>query len=426
MPDIQINAVYQQLFNDRGFLRDDVRYFIIYGGRRSGKSHDVAQIVNITAGSQPRHFVPIVRKVGATTKDSIYAEYNDFFVRNNIPTRKNVTDREIVLPNKSRIRAFGLDDPEKLKSLMGATIMHIEEANELSEDDFDSIDAGLSPGEYPGRIILTFNPIPQIPGSLHWLQRRFLNREIPLSKAQLIDTPTGKALILRTWYKDNAFCPEATKTVLEGYKETNPEKYKLWALGEFTALEGCVFKYNLGDGPGWDIVKKVPDEIIHDSIGIGLDFGFSNDPSAAMRLWIREREIWAKQLVYKTDLHNDALYSELITAGVGEYEKVSADSARPDIISDLERLGLHGIAGVKKRANYKEDVATRLQGYKIHFIEGDTDAIREVSTYSWARDKNGKQIPKLQDGDDHCLDAIIMRVHEYDGDVDPWSIEVVG
>ena len=215
---------------------------------------------------------------------------------------------------------------------------------------------------------------------------------------------------MRTWYKDNAFCPEPTRKVLEGYKETNPEKYKLWALGEFTKLEGVVFS-------NWDIVKEVPEGIIHDSIGVGLDFGFSNDPSAAVRIWVHEREIWVKQLVYKTDLHNDALYAELRAAGVSEFDTVTADSARPDIISDLYRQGLHGITEVKKRANYKEDVATRLQSYKIHLIEGDTDLIREISTYSWARDKNGKQIPKLQDGEDHGIDALIMRVHEYTGDV---------
>jgi phage terminase large subunit len=141
------------------------------------------------------------------------------------------------------------------------------------------------------------------------------------------------------------------------------------------------------------------------------------DPSAACRIWIRGRELWAKQLVYKTDLFNDALYAELIAAGVTQYEPVTGDSARPDIIGDLYRLGLFGIQGVNKRANYKEDVATRLQGYTIHLIEGDTDAIKEFSTYSWARDKNGKQLPKLQDGDDHFIDALIMRMHEYTGDV---------
>lgn len=415
MPQIKINSVWEQLFI-KGQLRDDVRYFEVFGGRRSSKSHDIVQIICLTIMQEPGHFVVAIRKVGATLKDSVFSEYADFFRRNNIRVMLNKTDKEIGLPNGSRIRCFGLDDAEKLKSLKGATIIHFEEANEISESDFDSIDAGLSPANYPARIFLTHNPVAQIPGSLHWIQRRFLQVPHELSKA-VVDKKTN-ALILRTWYKDNAFCPEATKKVLEGYKETNPEKYKLWALGEFTKMEGCVFTK-------WDIVASVPPELLHDDIGVGLDFGFSNDPSAAVRVWVREgtREIWIKQLVYKTDLFNDALYAELREAGVTEFEEVTADSARPDIIADLYRLGLNGIKPVSKKANYKEDVATRLQGYQIHLIEGDTDAIREFSTYAWARDKNGKQLPKLQDGDDHCVDAFIMKMHEHTGQINILDVE---
>lgn len=408
MPKIKINSVYRQLLGVDGTLRKDVRYFEDYGGRRSAKSHDIVQILGLTAMQEAGHFIPCLRKVGATLKDSVQAEIEGFFSKHEIPCRLNKTDKELILPNKSRFRCFGLDDPEKLKSLKGATIIWLEEANEFAEDDFDSLDAGLSPGDYPGRIILTHNPIPQIPSSMHWIQRRFLQVKHELSKA-VID-PKTNALILRTWYKDNAFCPPETIKVLEGYKETNPEKYKLWALGEFTMLEGVVFS-------NWDIVQSVPEGIVHDSIGIGLDFGFSNDPSAACRVWIQDHDIWIKQLVYKIGLHNDALFAELKEAGVGEYEDVTGDSARPDIISDLHRMGLYGIKPVKKRANYKEDVATRLQGYHIHLIEGDTDCIREFSTYSWARDKNNKQLPKLQDGDDHLIDAFIMKMHEHTGEV---------
>jgi len=417
MPHIQINDVYKQLFAD-GRLRQDVRYFIVYGGRRSGKSHDVGQILDITAASEPGHFIPLIRKVGATVKDSIYSQHTGFFNRNNIRVDQNKTDKEIGLPNGSRFRGFGLDDEMKIRSLVGATKIEIDEANELSENEFDSLDAGLSPGNYNGQIFLLFNPIAQIPGSMHWLQRRFLQVPHELSKAVIFDTPTGKALVLRTWYKDNAFCPEASRKVLEGYKETNPEKYKLWALGEFTKMEGCVFTK-------WDIVSKVPDEMIHTDIGVGLDFGFSNDPSAAGRVWVREatREIWFKELVYKTDLFNDVLYSELKNAGVTEYEEVTADCARPDIIGDLYRLGLMGIKGVQKKANYKEDVATRLQGYTIHVIEGSTNMVREISTYAWARDKNGNQMPKLQDGDDHLLDCLIMKMHEHTGQVNILDVD---
>lgn len=336
MPTIQINDCYRQLFGPDNTLRKDVRYFEIYGGRRSAKSHEVVACLGLTAMQEPGHFIPCCRKVGDTLKDSVYSELLGFFDSNHIPYYSNKTDKEIVLPNKSRFRCFGLNDADRLKSLKGASTIWIEEANECTEDDIDSLDAGLSPSNYPGRMIFTHNPIPNIPGSMHWLQRRFLQIEHHLGEAVINEK--ANALVLRTWYKNNRWCPEETKRVLEGYKETNPEKYKLWALGEFTTMEGTVFTYNEGPGPGWDIVKNVPREIEHDSIGVGLDFGFSNDPSAATRLWVREREIWIKQLVYKTGLHNDALYAELKTAGVNEYEEVTGDSARPDIISDLYRL----------------------------------------------------------------------------------------
>ena len=401
---MELNETYCQIAKDDITLRDDCRYFEIYGGRRSAKSHEVAAIIGLTASLQPGHFVPIIRKVAATLKDSVFAEYVSFFKTNGIPHEINKTDKEIILPNGSRFRAFGLDDVEKLKSLKDATIIHVEEANEITEDDFDSIDAGLSPGNYTGRIVLTHNPVPQIPGSMHWIQRRFLQTEHELSKAKIIDTPSGKALILRTWYKDNAFCPEATVKVLEGYKETNPEKYKLWALGEFTKLEGVVYT-------NWDIVKDVPAGV--QSIGCGLDFGFSADPAACVRIWLHKEELYLKQLVYNTDLTNTDLVRAMKEAGVSENETITADSAEPKSIEDLKRAGFRMIRGVQKRANYKEDMANRIRSYKIHIIEGSTDLIREISTYSWARDRMGKQLPKLQDGDDHALDAMLMRMHDY-------------
>jgi phage terminase large subunit len=400
---IEINSVYKQLFGPDGTLRKDVRYFEIYGGRRSAKSHEVAAILGITAMTEPGHFIPCMRKVGTTLKDSVFAEIIGFFKNNNIKHTVNKTDKELWLPNDSRFRCFGLDDPEKLKSLKDATLMWHEECNEEAEEDFDSLDAGLSPSKYPGRHIITHNPFPQIPGSLHWIQRRFLQVPHELSKA-VIDTKTN-ALILRTWYKDNRFCPPETIKVLEGYKETNPEKYKLWALGEFTKLEGVVFD-------NWNIVPCVPEGIIHDSIGVGLDFGFASDQSGAVRVWINGNDLYVQQLVYKTGLLPEMLYNELKESGVTEFENVVADSSRPDTIEFLKQRGLKGIHGVKKHPGYKEETAMKIKEYKIHIIEGSTDLIREISTYSWMRDKNGKQLPKLQDGDDHLLDPLTMVMSE--------------
>ncbi len=402
---IKINEAYKQLFDIKTrTLRKDVRYFEEYGGRRSAKSHDTVQVLGLTALLELGHFIPCIRKVATTLKDSVLAEVKGFLNKHEIKYTENKTDKEITLSNNCRFRGFGLDDPEKLKSLKGATIIWFEEANEITEEEFDSIDAGLSPANYPGRIMLTHNPVPQIKGSLHWIQKRFLQVEHQLSKAVIDDTPTGKALVLRTWYKDNAFCPPETIKLLEGYKKTNPEKYKLWALGEFTKLEGCVFD-------NWDTVAGVPEGI--ECLGVGLDFGYSVDPAAAVRVWAHKDEIWVKGLVYKTGLSNLNLYNEMKLAGVDDRELITCDSAEPKSRDDLRDYGFQGIRKVNKKPNYKEDLVNRIRSFKLHLVEGDTDLQREFSTYSWSRDKNNKQLPKLQDGDDHYIDAFIMRMHDY-------------
>lgn len=400
---MKLNRTYQQLLGEGDTLRKDVRYFEIYGGRRSAKSHDVVGICGLTALMEAGHLVLGVRKVRATIEESLFAEIVGWARDNEIPARIVPGKLEMTLPNQSRFKCIGLDDPEKAKSFKGVTIILIEEATELSEEDFDSLDAGLSPGNYPGRIILLHNPMPKIAGMDYWYERRF--QQVPHELSKAVINQEANALVLRTWYKDNAFCPPETIRLLEGYKTTNPMKYKLWALGESVKVEGVVFD-------NWDIVDSVPKEIFDDSKGVGLDFGFSNDPSAAVRVWIRGTDLWAKLLVYKTGLYNDLLYQELVKAGVGQFEPVPADSARPDIIGDLSRYGLKGIKPVKKHPGYKEEVVNRLLGYRIHLIEGDTDLIREFSTYAWSKDKSGKPLPKLQDGDDHGIDCIIMLMSE--------------
>lgn len=394
---IQINKIYSDLFPY--FTDDSIRYMVIYGGRRSGKSYAISDILCYIAASQPGHFIPCVRKYATSLKDSVYQRIKNSLTEHGIAHKPNKTDKEFTFPNGSRMRCFGLDDPEKLKSLEKATIVWFEEATEFDEHDINSIDAGLSPQGVVPKVIFTHNPIALIPGQLHWLQERFLCKEHELSKIAVHDS----AVILRTWYKDNAFCPEQTKQVLEGYKQTNPDLYKMWALGEFTTLEGTIFN-------NWDVVKSVPSGV--DFYGYGLDFGYSNDPAACIKVWGNSSDLWVQGMLYKTGLTNDDLYKELVEKELLRNDRIVADSAEPKTIESLYRKGLKGIKGVKKRANYKEDMANELRGYNIHLVQGDIDLQKEFSTYSWARDKQGKQLPKVQDGNDHYIDAFIMEEHD--------------
>lgn len=398
---IPINKAYARLFK---YIKDPTyRYFEIYGGRRSGKSHDISNILAYIAETTSGHFICAVRKYATSLKDSVFSRFTNAFKENlKVPYYRNKSDREFVLRSGSRIRCIGLDDPEKVKSLEGATIVWFEEATEFTEDDFDTIDAGLSPTKHSGKIFLTHNPVPLLPGSLHWIQRRFINIEHGFGVPAVKDN----YVVLKTWYKNNAFCPESTIKVLERYKETHPQKYKMWALGEFTQLEGIILE-------DWEIVQEVPEGI--ELYGYGLDFGFSADPAACLAVYGHNDELWIKGHLYMTGLTNQQLYDKIIESGVEEHDYIVADSAEPKTIETLRGFGLSRIKGVEKKKNYKAEMANELRGYKIYVVAGDTDLHREVQTWAWERDRNGKQLPVPADGDDHYMDCLVMLMYDLIG-----------
>ena len=332
----------------------------------------------------------------------------------NILKEKNIKHTTTLSPlyikltdNNSDIIFKGADDPEKLKGLSSVDIMVLDEVNEYELQDFETIDQSIRGTHQENSIYLSHNPVPKIPGSQYWFETMFRVPKKAGKHKRYYDENLGSHVCaMKTTYKDNLKCPEHVKKRLEGYKQTNPSLYILWAKGEYTEIEGAVFK-------NWDIVQSIPEGL--DDPGYGLDFGFSNDPAACLRIWYNSTEIWLKGLVYHTDMTNRMLYDKMVCEGVLQYDSIIADSAEPKTIQDLYNMGFKGIKGARKRPYYKTDVVQVLQGFTIHLIDGDIDLQREFSTYSWMKDKTGKQLPKLQDGNDHYIDALIMYANKYLG-----------
>ena len=311
----------------------------------------------------------------------------------------NKTDREIHLPNGSVFLFVGADDPQKLKSIEGVTDFWLEEANEFDEADFNTIDAGLSADvDPPCQIWFTYNPIPTIPGYLHWIQERFLQIEHELGKIAIHDNTA----VLRTFYKHNAFCPKDVVNVLEGYRKSNPDLYKMWGLGEFVALKGVILAGN------WDVVKSVPKRI--PLLGYGLDFGFAEDPAAVIKVWMHRQEIWVKEILYATGLTNPELSDAMKELGMRKQnDEIIADSAEPKSIRELRKLDWLVLAA-EKGPDYKRGAAQYLRSLTIHVLEGSPSIIKEFATWSWKQDKQGKILPIVSDGNDHLVDALIYRV----------------
>lgn len=387
-------------------LGAEARYYYCIGGRWSGKTYEVLSENVDQAISNENLRITAARKVYNSIKNTLFDDFltvmNDMHLEENKHYTKTVSPLHIKFYNGSDIIFIGVDSPEKTKGISRSHRLIMEECNEFTEQDFETLDMSMRGKIYALKTYLMHNPVPIVPGATFWFQKKFDKGTLEPGKPKLyLVAGLGKVCALKSTYLHNAFCPPAIRERLEGYKITNPNLYELWTLGNYAKMEGLVFN-------NWDVVDKVPDNV--DTIGCGLDFGFSNHPSASLRVWATSDEIWVKGLVYKTGLKNKDLFDRMRQEGVELNDFIVADSAEPKSIAELRDFGFSAIQGVKKKARYKEDMVNVLKGYKIHVVTGDTDLQREFSTYSWAKNSKGEYVnpPKLQDGDDHYMDAFIM------------------
>lgn len=212
-------------------FRDKHRYLVLKGGGGSGKSIFAGRKVLERVTAEPGHRWLCVRKVGKTLRESCFEqlklqayEYYPEHIRF-IPKGKS-SDMYMIFNNGSEILFAGLDDVEKLKSIYDITGIWIEEASELEEADFNQLDIRLRTNfRYYLQMILTFNPI----SVTHWLKKRFFDNQDP------------RARIHESTYKDNRFLSEEAKRVLEGFKDTDPYYYMVYALGQWGVSGKTVF-----------------------------------------------------------------------------------------------------------------------------------------------------------------------------------------
>lgn len=202
------------------YLNETSRYLILYGGAGSGKSFFSAQKTIIRLTTEKGHRILGTRKIKDTIRNTVYQDLINAIDSLGVRNEFHITKNELRLTHQSgnEIILVGLDDTDKLKSLSGITSIMCEEADQMSEEDFDQLDVRMR-GETHNykQILLTFNPVDEN----HWLKRRFFDTEEP------------KASFLHTTYHDNYYIDEEYKEVLEGKGEINENFYRVYVLGEW-------------------------------------------------------------------------------------------------------------------------------------------------------------------------------------------------
>lgn len=361
---------------------------IYYGGAGSGKSVFICQKLLIKALNDKRK-VLVIRKIQASQKESCWRLFLETLEQFHILELCNVrvSDMTITLPNKSTFIFKGLDDAEKIKSIVGITDIWMEEATEFLEEDYEQLKLRMRAKKNDLQFFLSFNPVSRA----NWIYKRWF-----------AENKYDDAFILKTTYKDNKFLPEQYIESLEELIETSPIYYKIYVLGEFTSLNKLV--YDNWKKEEIDLDKLDKDELY---TCCGLDFGFSLDPTAFVASYIDEKN--KKIYIYKEIVVKGKTNPEL--AELLSYEGFSkaiivADSAEPKSIEELRQEGIRRIRASKKGPDSIIHGIQKLQQYELIVDPSCIHVITELENYSWQKDKSGEYIQRPIDDFNHCLDAL--------------------
>lgn len=398
-------------------LWDEHRYLVLYGGAGSGKSVAAAQklvyrtIADFSEHKQ-KHKWLCLRKVASTIRESQFAMLRSVIEQWNMGQMfsipKGTGDMTIThVPSGSQFIFAGLDDVEKLKSIVDISGVWIEEPSEITEEDFTQIDLRLRGGTATYKqIILTFNPI--VAG--HWLDKYFFQN------------PKEDALCVHSTYKDNAFIDSNYHKVIEKLKETNPAWYKVYGLGEWGTFEGQFFSM-------WDASKhvvkpfKIPKEWKRYR---ALDWG-SYRPYAC--LWFAidyDGKAWLYREMYgyggkanigtKETAQQVAIRIKEIEKAAGEVDVfgvadpacwIKTGSSGPSIVEDFFREGVRFYKANNDRLQGWEQVKARLIGVDdVPWLKVFDTCKHLIRTMPMMEHDKTRPEDMNSDLEDHLIDAL--------------------
>lgn len=373
--------------------------YILPGGRGSMKSSTISLIIPELIKNNPNMHALILRKVGNTIKDSVYAQMKWALDKLNLSEEFTckVSPMEITYkPTGQKIYFRGADDPLKIKSIKPEFgyigIVWFEELDQFAgPEEIRNIQQSAIRGGNEAYKFKSFNP----PRSKNnWANEYTAEAEEKDDSALVVHSTYLDLDIEQEWLGD-IFLEDA-----EHLKETNPDAYKNEYLGEANGNGGNVFEY-------LEIREITAEEISHfDRIYQGCDWGFYPDPFAFVRFYYNHNNdtLYFIDEIYKNKLTNRKSADIILERGYTDFE-ITCDSAEPKSINDFRDFGIPARGAIKGPGSVEYSMKW-LQGRKIVIDPKRTPGVhKEFTKYEYERDKDGNIISGYPDKDNHLIDA---------------------
>ena len=370
MSKIRVNKVYGHL------NRSDKKIVVEQCGTRSGKTYNILLwIIFHYCGKNVGKTITIARKTFPAVRSSVMRDFIEILKGSDLYREENhnKSNHEYML-NGNMVEFISMDQPQKIRGRK-RDLAFLNEANELTFEDWQQIVFRTN-----GRIILDYNPS----DTFHWIYDRVI--------------PRDDADFYQTTYRDNPFLDPTIIQEIERLKETDEHYWRVYGLGERGTNRAQVFQFTT--------IQQIPETAKF--LSFGLDFGFTNDPSALVGCYQEGDNLYFKELLYSTNLTNQDLDREFRRLEIGRYDEIFGDSSEPKSIEELHRMGWN-IKPTQKGADSVNAGIDMLKRYKIHIL--GSNLMKEMENYKWLEDKNGNLLNKPEDKYNHLIDALRYGVY---------------
>lgn len=353
----------------------DWREAAIYGGRGSLKSHTVARVLLIRA-MQKSGLCGCFREFQNSIADSSHSLLSNLIEQYNLPYFK-VTNDSIVNTRTGYSFIFkGLrNNIQSIKSIEGMTEAWVEEAQTISEKSID---------------VLT--PTVRLPGSQIFYTYNRLKPDDPIHKRLVIEGRPN-TLIINVNYEvaqKYGWFSDVLQAEMEADKANRPEIYKHKWLGEPSTMQGLIYNFERLD--------TLPEEA--EWIGTGLDFGYTNDPTAAIDVYR-----WNNGYILDERLYQRGMKNKEIAHVIKDSPLVIADSAEPKSIDEIKDDGVTILPAVKGKDSVNNGIQL-LQGLTIRYTARSHNIEEELLNYCWKVDKEDRSLNIPIDAYNHAMDAV--------------------
>jgi len=343
------------------------------GGTRSGKTYSILTALIELCHKNSGLVVTICRKTFPALRATAMRDFFEILNREDIynPDLHNKSDATYQLWG-NMVEFISIDQPQKVRGRK-RDVLFINEANEINLEDWRQLLLRTT-----GRVLIDYNPSDEF----HWIYDEVIPRE--------------DAAFFQTTYKDNPFLPESVVMEIERFKEADENFWRVYGLGERGASQATVFTH-------WKEIDQIPNE--YKLLNLGLDFGYTADPTAIVRVYTDGHGFAVDELCYATRLTNSDISKVLRDSGVTRSDVIICDSAEPKSIDEIHAHGFNTHGARKGKDSVKNGIQF-LHSRPLLVTARSVKVIKELRNYKWKEDKNGKQLNEPVDSFNHAIDAM--------------------